>query len=100
MDFLPKELENIIMDYKESIEKEDQRILDLLNKYIDTKAIADTIRTTAFIATRDARTAARIANATATLAYTASNAVADTRNAYYVAYATTDKARDAAHLTK
>ena len=43
MNFLPKEIENIIIDYKVSIETEEQRILDLFNNMRTTSATYDTI---------------------------------------------------------
>ena len=125
MDFLPKELEDIIIDYKESMEIESQRILDLLviyntscnaltnayNIYMTSlQAVEETTaaynvahNTTDFMdfhamdTVRANNDAAFATHRTTRDAYiTLRNVYNTAASTYTIAYATTDEARDAA----
>ena len=119
MNFLPKDIEDIIIDYKEGMEKHDQLVEDLFNNMNTTGATyaaADAYFNAAYydgIAVRDTLIAATTATditaaAAAATTFTATvtaiaAAAADARdiydaavNTYNIAYVTTDAYFDAA----
>ena len=89
MDFLPKEIEDIIIGYKVSAEKEERRVLYLLNNMNIASAAYDDAKD-AIYTSRNTPTDSRVVT-NAIFASSAAGAIyTDSIVAYNAAYATTD----------